>query len=172
MKGKYLKRIGGFVLAALMLSGIGFASATTAEAQQRRSRRRVVIVRPYPYSYYYSPFAYRRFDAFGYDQWGYNRWGYDRWGNRYGYDPFSPYSRYRRYVFDNSEKAVAQAYKDGFKTGKDDGKKAKSYKPERSHYYKEAGFGNFGEVYRSGFSRGYQDGYRTGMNERNRREAD
>jgi len=44
------------------------------------------------------------------------------------------------------------------KTGKDDGKKAKSYNPQRSHYYHDAGFGNFAEVYRSGFSRGYQEG--------------
>src|SRR5918995_2570091 len=133
MKGKYLKRIGGFVLAALMLSGIGFASATTAEAQhRRRAGRRVVIVRPYPYSYYYSPFGYRRFNAFGYDQWGYNRWGYDRWGNRYGYDPWFSHNRYSHYVFDTRDKAVGTAYKDGFKTGKDDGKNAKSYKPERS----------------------------------------
>jgi hypothetical protein len=164
MKGKYVKRIGGFVLAALMLSGIAFASASTAEAQ---GQRRIVIVRPYPYRFY------RRFDAFGYDRWGYDRWGYDRfgrdrWGNqRFGYDPWSPYgSYYRQYVFRNSESAVNQGYKDGFKTGKDDGKKAKSYNPERSHYYHDSGFGNFAEVYRSGFARGYQDGYRTGLNNR------
>ncbi|HKG46255.1 MAG TPA: hypothetical protein VKB02_05985 [Pyrinomonadaceae bacterium] len=36
----------------------------------------------------------------------------------------------------NSEKAATQAYKDGFKTGKDDGKKNKSYDPQRSHYFK------------------------------------
>jgi hypothetical protein len=61
---------------------------------------------------------------------------------------------------------VTQAFKDGFKTGKDDGKKAKSFKPERSHFYHDAGFGNFAEVYRSGFSKGYQEGYRVGVNER------
>ena len=73
MKGKYsryLKRIGGFVLAALMLSGIVFVSPNSVEAQRRG---RVVIVRPY------RPFG------FGFR----NRWGYpyDRWG----YDPWSPY---------------------------------------------------------------------------------
>lgn len=160
MKGKYLKRIGGFILAAIMLSGIAFTAATTAEAQRRQGKRRVIIVNPYRY--------FHRYDAFGYDRWGYNRFGYDRWGNRrFGYDPWSPYgNRYSHYVFDNSQKATAQAYKDGFKTGKDDGKKAKSYNPERSHYYKEAGFGNFAEVYRSGFSRGYRDGYSVGSSER------
>jgi hypothetical protein len=167
MKGKYLKRIGGFVLAGLMLSGIAFVSSSTVQAQRRRG----VIVRPNPHRVY-RPFRYRsRFDVFGYDRWGYDRWGFDhfgrdRWGNE-RYDPRSPFgSRYRQYVFDNSEAAVTQAYKDGFKTGKDDGKKAKSFNPQRSHYYKEAGFGNFGEVYRSGFSKGYQEGYRVGGIER------
>jgi hypothetical protein len=153
MPGKYLKRIGGFILAALMLSGIAFVSASTAEAQ---TRRRVVIVRPYPYRIY-RPFG------FGYRSGWYDPFGYNRWG----YDPWSPYgSYYRQYVFRDSEAAVTQAYKDGFKTGKADGKKAKSFNPERSHYYHDAGFGNFAEVYRSGFSRGYQEGYRVGSNER------
>ena len=67
MKGKYLKRIGGFVLAALMLSGIAFVSSSTAQAQGRR-----VIVRSNPYRIY-RPFGYRnRFDVFGYDRWGYD----------------------------------------------------------------------------------------------------
>jgi hypothetical protein len=160
MKGKYLKRIGGFVLAALMLSGTAFVSASTVQAQGRQGRGRVVIVRPYP-NRVYRPFGFgyrnRWNDPFGYDRWGYNRWGYDP------YDPWSSYgSYYRQYVFDNSDKAVNQGYKDGFKTGKDDGKKAKSFNPQRSHYYHDAGFGNFAEVYRSGFSRGYQEGYRVG----------
>ncbi len=152
MKRKYLRRIGGFVLAALMLSGIAFVSSSNVSAQGRRR----VIVRPNPYSIY-RPFG------FGYrSRWDYP-FGYDRWG----YDPWSPYgSYYRQYVFSNSESAVNRGYTDGFKTGKDDGKKAKSFNPQRSHYYHDAGFGNFAEVYRSGFSRGYQDGYRVGGNER------
>jgi hypothetical protein len=155
MKGKYFKRVGGFVLAALMLSGIAFVSSNTAQAQGRRR----VIVRPYPYRIY-RPFG------FGYRSWWDYPYGYDRWGyNRY--DPWSPYgSAYRQYVFSNSESAVNSGYRQGFKTGKDDGKKAKSFSFERSHYFQEAGFGNFGEAYRSGFSRGYQEGYRVGGNER------
>jgi len=161
MKGKYLKRIGGFVLATLMLSGIAFVSSSTVQAQGRR-----VIVRPNPYRTYRT-FGYRRFDVFGYDRWGYDRFGRDRWGNDARYDPWSPYgSVYRQYVFRDSESAVNQAYSQGFKTGKDDGKKAKSFSPQRSHFYHDAGFGNFAEVYRSGFSKGYQDGYRVGASER------
>jgi len=167
MKGKYLKRIGGFVLATLMLSGIAFVSSSTVQAQGRRG----VIVRPNPYRVY-RPFGYRRFDVFGYDRWGYDRWGYDRfgrdrWGNDSRYDPWSPNgSYYRQYIFRDSESAVSQGYSQGFKTGKDDGKKSKSFNPERSHFYHDAGFGNFAEVYRSGFSKGYQDGYRVGGSER------
>jgi len=158
MKGKYVQRVGSFVLAALMLAGVGFASARTVAAQGRR----IIIVRPNPYRYY-RPFGFRRYDVFGYDRWGYDPWGYDRWGRdrwgnyRYGLDP-----RFSHYVFDNSEKAASQGYNDGFKTGKDDGKKQKSYNPERSHYFQEAGFGNFGEIYRTGFTRGYRDGFRAG----------
>jgi hypothetical protein len=148
MQRKYMKRIGGFFLAALMLSGVAFASANSVEAQSRR--RRVIIVRPI-----HRPFG-----------WGFgSRWGYPY--HRWGYDPWSPYGTYyRQYVFDNGNEAMAAGHKQGFKTGKDDGKKAKSYSPERSHYFKEAGFGNFAEVYRSGFAQGYREGYRVGTNER------
>jgi hypothetical protein len=149
MKGKYLRRIGGFVLAALMLSGIAFVSASNVSAQGRRR----IIVRPNPYRIY-RPFGFGYRSRWGYDPWGYNRWGYDPW---------SPYgSYYSQYVFENGDSAVNQGYKDGFKTGRDDGKKSKSFNPQRSHYYHDAGFGNFAEVYRSGFSRGYQEGYRVG----------
>lgn len=152
MKGKYLRKIGGLALSALMLFGIALFSSAEAQAQQRR---RVVIVRPYPYRIY-RPFGYRSL-------WGYPYgWGYDPWGYNF---------RYNHYVFDDSEEAVEQAYKDGFKTGKDDGKKDKSFNPQRSHYFKEAGFGNFAEVYRPNFSRGYQDGYRAGAAERDAKRA-
>ena len=148
MKGKYLRKIGGVALTALMLFGIAFVSTSEIQAQ---SRRRVIIVRPYPYRIY-RPFG------FGYRNW----WGYP-YG--YGYDPYS--FGYGHYVFDNSDEAGNQAYKDGFKTGKDDGKKNKSFDPQRSHYFKEAGFGNFAEVYRSSFVRGYEEGYRVGGSQRN-----
>src|SRR5215203_1563393 len=146
MKGKYLRKIGGLALTALMLFSIAFVSSSEAQAQRRR---RVVIVRPY----------YRIYRPFGFRSWGYP------YGYPYGYSPYD--FRYNHYVFDNSDEAGSQAYKDGFKTGKDDGKKNKSYDPQRSHYFKEAGFGNFAEVYRNNFSRGYEEGYHTGNAQRN-----
>ena len=135
MKGKYLRRIGGLTLAALMLVGIAFVSPTSVAAQRRH--RRVVIVSPYPYRFY--------------RPWTYYPWGY------YPYD-----MRYSQYVFEDGDRAVDQGYKDGYKTGEKDGKKNKSYDPQRSHYFHDSGFGNFAEVYRSGFSRGYDEGYRVG----------
>ena len=149
MKSRFSKWVGGVILATLLLSGIVVFSPSTAEEQTRRS---VVIVRTTPYRIY-RPFGYRSWWG---SPWGYDPWGYDSYRFRYG-----------QYVFDNHDEAVSAGYKQGFKTGRDDGKKAKSFSFQRSHYYKEAGFGNFGEVYRSGFSRGYQEGYRVGSNGRN-----
>lgn len=130
MTGKYLHRIGGLILAALLLPGIIFVASAPTEAQ---TRRRVVVVRTYR----------------------------PVWGWRYR-DPFwrMDRMRYSYYVFSNSEKAFERGYKDGLKTGSGDIKNGRTYDPERSHYFQEAGFGNFGEVYRNGFNRGYADGFR------------
>ncbi|HKC63100.1 MAG TPA: hypothetical protein VKB86_05655 [Pyrinomonadaceae bacterium] len=135
-------KLGGIFLSALLIAGIGVASNTTAQAQGRTGRR-IVIVRPYyPYR------IYRPYNPFGW-------YGYRRpFGYPYGWDSY-----YSQYVFDNGEAAFSQGYHDGLKTGRDDGKKNKSYSPERSHYFHDAGFGNYAEAYRSGFSRGYADGY-------------
>lgn len=132
-----LRKAGGFAVAALLLAGTFFATGATAQAQGRRGR---VVIIPYR--------VYRPYRPFG--------WGWGRY-----YRPFVWDSYYNQYVFDNGEQAIAQGYKDGLKTGRDDGRKHKSYSPERSHYYHDAGFGNFGEVYRAAFSRGYGDGYRS-----------
>lgn len=145
MGRKYFQSIGGYLLGALLLLGLPFVSTSSVQAQGRR-----IVIVP----------RYRIYRPFGFGRWygPYNRWGYDSWSPYGGY--------YRQYVFDNSDSAMSQGYNDGFKTGKDDGKKAKSFDPQRSHYYHDSGFGNYAEVYRSGFSRGYRDGYRTGQNQR------
>jgi len=134
MKVKNLRRLGGFILAVLLLPGLIALSSKSVQAQQRR----VVIVRTYRpiYRSYWDPF----------------------W-NPYG--RFGRYSYYSQYVFRNSDEAFNEGYHDGLKTGQGDAKHRRSYDPQRSHYYEEAGFGNFGEVYRSGFLRGYADGFRS-----------
>lgn len=98
---------------------------------QTQAQRRIVVVRPF-----------RHYDPF---------WRRDRFD----------YHRYRQYVFSSSEKAYSEGYKDGLKTGDKDGRKGKSYDPERSHYFHDAGFGNYAEAYRHGFSSGYRAGYST-----------
>lgn len=135
MKGKYLRKFGALVLTLLVLPGVvALVSSTTVEAQRRG---RVIIVRRPIYR----------------PGWGWRSWGYDPY--------FDYYSRYNHYVFDNSDKAYSEGFKDGQKTGEGDGKHARTFNPQRSHYYQEAGFGNFGEVYRSGFLRGYEQGFRS-----------
>lgn len=134
-----LRKLGGFALAALLIPGIALVSNNTVQAQ-RRAGRRVIIVRPFR--------TYRPYSPFGW-------YGYRR---PFGY-PFGYTNYYSQYVFDNGEAALNQGYHDGLKTGSDDGRKHKSYKPERSHYFHDAGFGNYAEAYRNGFARGYRDGY-------------
>jgi len=139
MRARFLRRFGGFILAALLVPGaVTLLSSTTVQAQ-----RRVVVVRSY--RPIYRPI---------------NRWG---WGyRRFGYDPyFDYYARYGQYVFRTSDAANGQGYRDGLKTGTGDIKHGRSYDPQRSHYFQEAGFGNFGEAYRTGFLRGYAEGYRS-----------
>ena len=134
MNARLVRRIIGLILAALLLTGIVILSGTTAAAQGR-FQRRVIVVRPI------RPF--RAFRPYG-----------------YGYGPFNRYGYYSQYVFGNSEVAYNAGHKDGLKTGENDGRKGKGYNPDRSHYFHDAGFGNFAEAYREGFVSGYRDGYR------------
>ncbi len=134
MNAKVLLRvILRLVLVALLLGGVATVAGNAVQAQ-RRSPQRVIIVRPIR--------PYRAFDPFG-----------------RRFDRFNRFDYYGQYVFSNGESAYSQGYKDGLKTGNSDGGKEKSYDPERSHYFHDAGFGNFAEAYRSGFSRGYADGF-------------
>jgi len=102
MKGNYLRRFGGLILATVLVSGaVTLLSSTTAQAQ-----RRVVVVRTY------RPF--------------YRPW----WGRPFGYDPyFDYYSRYGHYVFRSSEAAYNEGHHDGLKTGEGDAKHRRSYDP-------------------------------------------
>ena len=133
MKGKYLRKFGAFILVGLMLPGVAWLfSQPTVEAQ----RRIIVVQRPF-----------------------YRPWG---WRRPFGYDPyFDYYSRFGQYVFTSSDAAYNAGYHSGVKTGAGDASHRRSYDPQRSHYFQEAGFGNFGEVYRSGFANGYARGYRS-----------
>jgi hypothetical protein len=142
MKRKYLlRRIRNLVLAALLVLGVTALASTTAEAQRFRG------------GFHGGGFHTRVF--IGPRVFVGPRFGYPYW---YGY-PY-PYGYYGSYVFGDSVAADSQGYHDGLKTGAEDASHGRSYDPERSHYFKDAGFGNFAAAYREGFDRGYNAGYR------------
>jgi len=124
-----LRRIGGFVLAASLLFGTAIMSSTAAQARGRHGGG-------FRGSVFIGP-------RFGY---GYGYYGY-------------PYRYSSQYVFASTGDAENQGYQDGLKTGSSDARRGQSYDPERSHYFKDSGFGNFGDAYREGFSSGYSDGF-------------
>ena len=140
MKRKYLLTgIRNLLLGALLVFGVTALASTEAHAQARFRggfhgggfHTRVFIGPRFVYPYRY-------------------------W---YGY-PYA-YGYYGQYVFGDSVAADSQGYHDGLKTGEDDARHGRSYDPERSHYFKDSGFGNFAEMYREGFERGYSVGFRT-----------
>ena len=145
MNGKYLlRRIGGFVLAASLLAGVAMMPSTAVQAQG---------------------FHGGGFHGGGFRGGGF-RGGRFRTrifiGPRFGYGYYGyPYGYSSHYIFSSSDAAENQGYHDGLKTGSNDARRRQSYNPDRSHYFQDAGFGNFAEDYREGFSRGYSDGFRS-----------
>jgi hypothetical protein len=145
MNTNYMRKIVGLLLVILLLLAIAVLSSTSVAAQGQQ-----VQTPPQPRTRFYGPpirprsvrpFRHFHRDPFYHD---------------YAYNDY-----YGQYVFDNNQKAEEQGYHDGLKTGLGDAKNRRSYDPERSHYFHDAGFGNFAEAYRSGFVRGYQNGYRS-----------
>src|ERR1051326_9473294 len=111
---KYLRSFCMLVLSVALLPGfVALLAGTSAEAQQRR-----VIIVPV-HRRYYNPW------------WGHRRWGYDPY--------FDYYSRYGHYIFDNSDKAYSQGYRDGEKTGAGALKNHRPFNPQRSHSFPQAG---------------------------------
>ena len=136
MKGKnLLHRIGGFVLAASLLFGVATMSSTVVEAQ-------------------------RGFHGGGFHGGGFRGRGFGPGFGYYGYPyGYGYYGYYSQYVFGDSTAADSQGYHDGLKTGSSDARHGRSNDPERSHYFKDSGFGNFAQDYRAGFMRGYSAGF-------------
>ena len=132
-----LSKIGGFVLAASLLCGVAIMSSTVVQAQRGGGGF-------HGGGFHTRVFVGPRF-GFGYP-YGYGYYGY-------------PYGYYNQYVFSNTDAAANQGYEDGRETGSSDARRRQSYDPERSHFFKDAGFGNFAENYREGFMRGYSDGF-------------
>jgi hypothetical protein len=134
-------KLGRIVLPLLFLVGIGVASSTAVQAQW-----------PYGQDPYRQDRDYRRDDR------------YRRNGN-YG---------------NLNQIAINQGFQDGLYTGSNDAQRGQNYNPQRSHFYRNGHSNNgglgrydntyqFQQAYRSGFLRGYQEGYQRygGYNRRN-----
>jgi flagellar biosynthesis/type III secretory pathway protein FliH len=171
------KTLGSALMAFAFVFGIIATSGTTAEAQWSRNRnygyQQQELNRGYQQGINtgaedaqrgrsYSPQRSRHYDRAtsvpfregfvrGYDQ-GYRQYAANRNG---GYRNRNDGS-YRRNDggYDNQE--LNAGYQQGLNTGADDGRKNKSYSPQRSKYYKNAST----QAFREGFVRGYDQGYR------------
>ena len=151
-KKNLLKRIGGVVLGASLLFGVAMMSSSTVQAQRG--------------GFHGGGFHGGGFHGGGFRGGGFHsrvfigpRFGFGYYGYPYGYYPY--YGYYSQYIFGDSEAADSQGYHDGLKTGASDARRGQNFDPERSHYFKDAGFGNFAGDYREGFSRGYSEGFRS-----------
>jgi len=144
-----LSRIGGFVLAVSLLFGVAIMSSTAVQAQRGSHGGGGFHGGGFHGGGFHGGGGFHNRVFFG------PRFGY---GYPYGYYPYGYYSQY---VFGDSAAADSQGYHDGLTTGSSDARRHQSNDPERSHYFKDAGFGNFADDYRQGFLRGYSEGFRS-----------
>lgn len=149
-----IQKIGGVVLAASILFGAAIMSSSTVQAQGHGGGA-------HGGGFHGGGIRGGGFHGGGF-RGGFGsrvfigpRFGY---GDPYGYYGY-PYGDYNQYVFGDSQAADAQGYEDGLKTGSSDARRGQSDDPQRSHYFKDAGFGNFAQDYREGFLRGYSEGF-------------
>ena len=139
----YRNKIGGAILALSLVLGIGIIGSTTAQAQDRDGR-------------------WRRDDRNRSERqdrdWRRHR-DDDRYrGRRYDRnDRYDQNGRYGNGGYNNAAQIeLNQGYQAGLNTGSSDARRGQSYNPQRSHYYKDAR----SQQFRSGFVRGYAEGFR------------
>ena len=178
MKSDYLRnKIGRILLALSFIAGIGLAASTVAQAQrpwdrnqdrQRSDRDRRATDRNYRRDRDNDrnrDYSRNRDDRYGRNGGYGNNGGYGGYGNNGGYG-------------NTSQIGMNQGYQDGLYTGSSDAQRGQNYNPQRSHFYRN-GHGDSGgyygngyqnpQAYRSGFLRGYDEGFRRngGNNRRN-----
>ena len=145
MNGKnLLNKVGGLLLAALLLFGAAIMSSTTVQARGNGSHGG---------GFHGGGFhAGGGFRGGGFRGGGFHGGGFHARvfiGPRFGYGYYGyPYGYSSHYIFSSSDAAENQGYHDGLKTGSNDARRRQSYNPDRSHYFQDAGFGNFAEDYR------------------------
>ena len=184
------KRFGGAFIALAFVFGIIAAASTTVDAQwtnRNGGYNNQAVQQGFQYgvntgasdaqrrqtyspqrSRYYRDAPNQAFrDGFvrGYDQ-GYRQYagnygngGYQNNGN-YGYGGY-------RNGNSNNQQQLNIGYQQGLNTGADDGRRNKSYSPERSRYYQNAST----QAFREGFIRGYDAGYRQTARNRSYRRS-
>ena len=165
MKSDYLRnKIGRILLASSLLVGVGVASSTVALAQGRRDRDGDGDYRQNRSERSRSNQTQRdrNYDR---DR-DYSRSRvYNRNNGNYGtYGNYGNNGRYGNYG-NGSQVAVNQGYQDGLYTGASDAQRGQNYNPQRSHFYRNghgnsSGYYGSAQAYRSGFLRGYDEGYR------------
>ena len=101
---------------------------------------------------------YRGYRQYAQGNGGYRNDGY--YGNNGGY-------RNDGYYGGSNNQELNRGYQQGLETGASDGQKGQSYSPERSRHYRNAST----EVFREGFVRGYDEGYRRYANNGNYRRS-
>ena len=181
MEGKYMRtKLGSAVIALAFVFGIISAAGTPTAAQWRTGGyggyQNQQLQQGYQYgvntgaadaqrrqsysperSRYYrnaSTQAFREGFVRGYDQ-GYRQYAGNRNGDyRNGNYGYGNYGGYGNGGYANQE--LNAGYQQGINTGADDGRRNKSYSPERSRYYQNAST----QAFREGFVRGYDEGYR------------
>jgi hypothetical protein len=158
----FRNKISRVLLALSFIAGIGLVSSSAVQAQgsgrdrdYRRDQDRNRRDRDYDRNR-----DNRRNDQYdrngGYGNGGYGNGGYGNGG----------YGNY-------NQVAMNQGYQDGLYTGSNDAQRGQSYDPQRSHFYRNghSDNGNYrgnSQAYRSGFVRGYDEGFRRfGGNRRN-----
>jgi hypothetical protein len=177
MKSDYLRnKIGRILLASSLLVGVGVALSTAALAQERRDRdrdgdsrqdrsdrnrresNRIQRDRNYDRNRDYS-----RSRVYN-DRYNRNNGTYGNYGNYGNNGTYGNYGNYGGYG-NSSQVSVNQGYQDGLFTGSNDAQRGQNYNPQRSHFYRNGrsdsgGYYGSAQAYRSGFLRGYDEGYR------------
>ena len=154
----YRNKIGGAILAISLVFGIGMIASTTVQAQDRNDGRwrrddRNRDERDRDWRRHRNDDRYRgrrddrydRDDRYRSDRYDRN----DRYGRNGGYGNYGGYNN-------RAQIELNQGYQAGLNTGSSDARRGQSYNPQRSHYYKDART----QQVRSGFLRGYSEGYR------------
>ena len=182
-EGNMKRTLGSALIALAFASSVVVTTGTTAEAQWRNGSyggyNNQQLQQGYQYgvntgasdaqrrqsyspqrSHYYRDASSQAFrDGFvrGYDE-GYRRYSGSYGNGGYRNDGYYGNGGYRNdgYYGGYNNRELNSGYQQGLNTGADDGRRNKSYSPERSRYYQRAS----SQAFREGFIRGYDVGYR------------